>query len=136
MSAPEWWVIALPALLVVAAIIGGLYANVKILHDIKKTQLDIQKSILELEKLRLDTDKSALEIQKLTGDLEDREHRIIKPTAVEVTRFTIPPTPPRPPRSGLQYRSSTSIVPALLIVVLTLLILGLVLPLLIAIMFR
>lgn len=88
MSAPEWWVIALPALLVVAAIIAGLYANVKVLHDIKKTQLDIQKSILELEKLKLDMEKTGLETNKLRADLAERERRIVEPSAQEIAGYS------------------------------------------------
>jgi hypothetical protein len=87
MSAPEWWVIALPALLVVAAIIGGLYANVKTLYDIKKTQLDIEKAKFELQKLKLDAEKIALETQKLRSDIADKDKHVVVPTDAEMERF-------------------------------------------------
>lgn len=75
MSAPEWWVAARPALLVAVAGIGGLYANVKALHEIRKTRLDIERAKLDMEKLR--------------GDLADRESRIVKPTDEQLVEILL-----------------------------------------------
>src|SRR5688572_28804944 len=74
MSAPDWWVIAVPTLTVVVAVVVGVYANVKTLHDIRKTQLDIEKTKLELQKLR--------------ADLAEKDKRIVIPTDDDVRNYS------------------------------------------------
>ncbi len=73
MSAPQWWVIALPVLSIVLIAIVGLYANVKLLLEIKKLQI-------EQEKIRFET-------EKLRHDLYERERRIHQPTDEELRQY-------------------------------------------------
>jgi hypothetical protein len=106
MSAPEWWVIALPALAAVGALIGVLYSYIKNLFDIKKAQLDIEKAKLELEKLKLEPNKIELETEKLSDDRADRHSRIVRPTASDIEKYVRGPAPPpRPPASYSPSRS-------------------------------
>lgn len=98
MSAPQWWVIAVPAVAAVVTAIGFLFAHVKSLYDIKKAQLDIEKAKLELEKLKLEPQKIELETEKLSDDHDERHSRIVRPTAREIERYG-PPQGLRPPAS-------------------------------------
>ena len=66
MPAPEWWLIALPALSIVTAIVAGIYANVKLLLEIKKL---------------------TLETERLRHELAERDRRIHQPTDEELRRF-------------------------------------------------
>ena len=66
MQGPQWWLIALPTVSIVFAAIAGVYANIKLL-------LEIRKLTLETERLR--------------AELADRDRRIHRPSEEEMRRF-------------------------------------------------
>jgi hypothetical protein len=70
---PAWWTIALPTLTAVLILIAGLYANVKVLLEIKKLQIEQQKIQLETQRLR--------------RELEERNSRIHTPTDEELSKI-------------------------------------------------